>query len=355
MKTGAWLRGGRGKIAGMVAQKSSDGKGTVLRELVIPKNPQTANQMATRLAFGTVTQAASNMIQIIGQSFRGQSDEAMNRRRFVALNVPLLKSEALSQSMNGAVNAIFRGKNSETLIPNAYRISEGSLVTPSELVPYVNQGNVALNPFASVTLVAGQSYKPSDILAQMFHCQSKQQVTLVAFVHDESDGVDNVVYTANNGDFIRQCYFAGYRIVLNEDAAAFEFTAQTTVEQIKAALRTGFDTDKTTSLFLADFIENVSLESNVISSDTSFVDVLSTMTGFETQRVVGLGVILSQLDNGNWDYNNATMAFVVPEGNVDTTNERWYGLSFNSALIDYIGAQAASTLFTRKGGLINEF
>lgn len=359
MKTGAWLRGGRGKIAGMVAQKSSDGKGTVLRELVVPKNPQSLDQMATRIAFATVTQAASLMLPIIGQTFKGQSDEILNRRRFVALNVPILKEAAISQSGGGDVEAIFRGKGSNAVIPNAYRISEGSLVLPAQVTPsqVTPQDAIDFPGFLPFTFVNGQSYKPAEVLAKIIGILPSQQLTMVGIYMDSSNENDINYKQESTGDFVRNSKFAAVRYVLNQDAPEFTVSAETTLQQIVGYLEAGFDAEKTSNLAITAFMANMDYENNRLTNDESLSGVTSalfrTYYGNENLQQVALGCILSQLINGAWDYTNSRLAFVCPEGSVEETNSSWYGLSFNNALIDYMGAQARSTLFTRKGGDID--
>lgn len=361
MKTGAWLRGGRGKIAGMVAQKSSDGKGTVLRELVIPKNPQSIDQMATRLAFGTVTQAAALMLPIIGQTFKGQPDEKMNRRRFVSLNVPLLKAEAISQNAGNAPQSAFRGKSSSALIPTGYIMSEGSLVTPEALNPQVSLQNPA-NPtiilprYASPKLVVGQEYSPAKLISEIIGLGVNQQLTCVAIATLHSDSVLNYGPMETTGDFVRESGFAACRINLNPDAPKFTFTAETTEQQIKEFLTTGFDEEKTTAVYLAEFIAAIELTNEgEIFIDSSLVDDLANIIVGGEYDIIAFGCILSQLIDGRWDYNNSKLACKPIVGNVEPSNWNYYGLTFGNALIDYLGSQAASKLFTRKGGLINEF
>ena len=47
-KTGFWLKGATGKLAGAALQKGANGE-TIMREIVTPKNPQTEAQMIQRI------------------------------------------------------------------------------------------------------------------------------------------------------------------------------------------------------------------------------------------------------------------------------------------------------------------
>ena len=351
MKTGAWLRGGRGKIAGMVAQKSSDGKGTVLRELVTPSNPQTVDQMATRLAFGTVTQAAALMLPIIGQTFKGQADEKMNRRRFVALNVPILKAEALSQQAGNAAAGYFRGKSSVSLIPNNYKISEGNLVLPPQLV-CSKEGGAVITPNLNTyefPLTAGEYYSPATILASIFGIEVAQQITLVGIFTQDGENVDYIA--KDSGDYVRFSAMRAWRVNLKQDAAAFQFTAQTTSEQLATAVIAGIDQSKTSPEFTSALLSAIELVDGKVSIDYNFMEILNT--GVEDYHFVGGGCILSELNNGVWDYSTTSLLCIGSDGNATLDNDNFYGLTFNDALIDYLGSEAASKLYTRKGGIIN--
>lgn len=352
MKTGAWLRGGRGKIAGMVAQKSSDGKGTVLRELVKPSNPQTIDQMATRLAFGTVTQAAALMLPIIGQTFRGQGDEKLNRRRFVALNTPFLKAEALSQRAGNALAGIFRGKSSSALIPNAYRISEGSLAMPVTLTPVAGQGAVGLPDGQSFQFEVGETYEPAAVLAKMYGITKDVQITICGiYIIRGTAGVN--YYASAGSDFVRDSVFAARRLVFNSDAETFVFTAQMTQEQLVAALLKGINREKSSDSIYEAISENMSLSDEHELTIISGLDV-GMESAIEDGVQVCLGCFISKLTEQGWDYSNSSMVFATPVGSIVDTNDNWYGLTFENALVDYLGSDAASKLYTRKGGLIND-
>lgn len=349
MKTGAWLRGGRGKIAGMVAQKSSDGKGTVLRELVVPKNPQTVDQMATRLAFGTVTQAAALMLPIIGQTFKGMTDEKLNRRRFVALNVPEMKAQALIQRNGGDINALFRGKNSTMLIPNSYIISEGKLNAPEILKMGVEDGAFTGGDLAGqeFTLTVDNSYTGAQILAELFNVNIQSQITIVGI--GTVDGEPGY-YPNGSDDFIRESTFLARRIVFNPDAPSHVYTANTTSEEVTTWVLEGIDTEKSSASVLDLITNGILFNANKVSIDCVLYH------GFDVTGTIlrAVGIIVSRLDNGQWDYNTCKMAFLPNKGDAVAVNNDYSGLSFNNALVDYIGAEAASKLYTRKGGLIND-
>ncbi len=66
MKTGFWLRGGKGKLAGAtVYQQNGE---TVMREVVTPNNPKTEKQNVQRIIIHTVMQAYSKLKAITDHS-----------------------------------------------------------------------------------------------------------------------------------------------------------------------------------------------------------------------------------------------------------------------------------------------
>lgn len=352
MKTGAWLRGGRGKIAGMVAQKSSDGKGTVLRELVVPKNPQTIDQMATRLAFGTVTQAAALMLPIIGQTFRGMGNETRNRRRFVSLNVPMLKDEAVAQQAGSGINGAFRGKSSSALIPNSYIMAEGSITLPEPLRLTISNGQLEGSIIGSIAdFLPGHEYSPADLLANALGVRKTQQITGV-FITTQNVAGPNYSEVVN-GDFVRDTNFYGMRIVFNTNDEKFTFTEETTIANIKNYFRNAFDLSKTSEAFLDFLIDGLELNGHSCQNADPLLDAVDDIIT-DDEKLVAACYIVSENVNGVWDYSNSQLVCVPATGSVEFSNKNWYGLAFNNALVDYLGAEAASKLYTRKGGLIND-
>lgn len=128
-KAGFWMQGAKGKMAGAVFQKGK--KGTVQRVNVTPKNPKTNLQMAQRIIFATVTQAAKYMYPIISHSFEGVAAGADSRQAFIKENVSNLRKYAAYDFENNTgfdeSQAYFTTKKVSALIPNKYIVSKGSL------------------------------------------------------------------------------------------------------------------------------------------------------------------------------------------------------------------------------------
>lgn len=88
---GFWLRGARGKLAGSVLQKSTDGR-TMMRENVKPSNPKTQAQMIQRMIFATIAAAYSRMRSITDHSFEGTQYGSKSQQKFMRLNLQRLRA-----------------------------------------------------------------------------------------------------------------------------------------------------------------------------------------------------------------------------------------------------------------------
>ena len=365
-KTGVMFRGARGKVAGFVYSKNPNGSGTIVREAVTPKNPRTLAQMQTRIAFGTVTQAASIMLPIIGQTFEKQDGEEKNRQRFIQLNNPILRSIAMQQANQGltAMAGSFRGKNSTTLQPNPYRISEGSLVQPESIRVYVSDNNELTSMLLdekAISLTPGQAYNPLNIWSNILGLSTKSQVTFVAI--STADG-EPVYYNSDpnaNDDYIRGYGFTALRLIFKDNVEDFVAPDEAAgSDAVGAAMMAAIDSDKTSDaviswleMALTRYYDDGRLK---VAVDDKFSELLkSYVEGIDGgYQPVAEGIFISQLVEGKWRYSSCTMACKDRSGQYgDESNNNWYGFVFDSALIDYIGAEATSTLYTRKGGDVN--
>jgi hypothetical protein len=122
--TGFWLRGAKGKLAGATIYKGADG--SVIREVVKPKNPRTSRQMYQRAIMATVMRFYALGKDIFDHSFEGKSQGAMCQRHFLSLNAKRLRA-ILSADLAGNTK---RGRvvapGITTCVPNEYIISQGS-------------------------------------------------------------------------------------------------------------------------------------------------------------------------------------------------------------------------------------
>lgn len=131
-KAGFWLRGARGKLAGASAQKGQNG--TILREIVKPRNPKTDKQIYQRAIMATVMKAYSAGKEIFDHAFQGVEKGQKSQQYFIARNATLLRSLVAQD-----INAIAAGTLQPTAaknacvapkalyaVPGAFMISEGT-------------------------------------------------------------------------------------------------------------------------------------------------------------------------------------------------------------------------------------
>lgn len=131
-KAGFWLRGARGKLAGASAQKGQNG--TILREIVKPRNPKTDKQIYQRAIMATVMKAYSAGKEIFDHAFQGVEKGQKSQQYFIARNATLLRS-LIAQDINAiaagtlqptaAVNACVAPK-ALYAVPGAFMVSEGT-------------------------------------------------------------------------------------------------------------------------------------------------------------------------------------------------------------------------------------
>ena len=128
MKTGFWLKGGNGKLAGAtVYQQNGE---TVMREVVSPSNPKTEKQIIQRIVMHTVMQSYSKMKDICDHSFEGLKKGQPTMSYFMSQNVGFLRQKVAELQAQGAdfinmYNFVPLGLKGFT--PNQYQVSMGSL------------------------------------------------------------------------------------------------------------------------------------------------------------------------------------------------------------------------------------
>ena len=320
-KVGLWLRGARGKYAGGVLQKGENG--TTLRENVTPKNPQSVEQMAQRIAFGTVTNAAAKMIDIIGLSFEGISDPKMARREFIKVNNAKLRKlvdQYLQSSLPDGQYIALKAKNVGQICPNPYIMSRGSLAMP-ELIGTSTQ--------VTVNLPWGNTYTAAQLWELLFGLQPGDQITQ-PYIASRNGADVAVEYQADglitvNGlqipveyDWQRYTVFMAPRIVLKSDTtgqdsltipAYSEGVVVPDVDAVQDVLRSIVDMEKTNEIFLESLLEGIG---DVTRGDHS-VEVLRTPLLFtllqpsQTWEMMCYCFIVSRYVNGKWTFTNSVM------------------------------------------------
>lgn len=354
-----WLRGGKGKLAGSVLFKGE--KGTVIRENVIPKNSQTDLQMRQRIAFGTVTQAAREMLPIIGISFEGITSEKLNRRRFVQINASTLGKAAKL----GIDDCAWMTKGNNQLIPNPYIMSQGRLETPDILEPFFVQsaGPIPTKELSILTVnhtFPKKVMTPFELWEHLYGVGKGGQITLPTIFTlkgdnhfaDYEDVVEDPLLPLTIHDFIRYSKFSAPRVVLKTSITGnfnVDFTQQEApdwYEDIRAALDAAVDRDKS-DLNFATFLE--ANGSDHTSGTTYAVEMDWTVFELDDDwQISAIGVILSKLmKDGSYSYNNCTLK----TGHViQVLSPSYYGCSLPFAYQSYLPSQNRNKNYLQTGG-----
>lgn len=353
-----WLRGARGKFAGSVVQKGENG--TVVRENVKPRNPQTRAQMITRVIFGTLATAAYWLQKIVGQTFEKTENATKNKRAFVSQNFPILKQLAyLSENGDeGAVGA-FDPKGQRTLVPNNYLVSNGSLVTPAFLKLFVDDGEIkgATN---EIHLEDG-TYTAAELWRRIFGLKAGQQLTLIQICTQNGADVayDEVINGYDEGDIImRFAEFNSLRLVLNEgEGSSIQIVEQTTKAQVVSVLDSLVNKEKTSKVIWDTDTDGGLIEFfTFVDADITF-SINGFIAGLETNEftTAAAGIIISEFIENSWHYNKCQLACIPSHYSVlpaDKFADDKYGLPLENAIRSYMQSAGStdSDLYTRQGG-----
>lgn len=128
-KTGFWLNGAKGKVAGTTIYQSNGE--TVMRVINrTVKNPKTKAQLIQRIITKTVAKQYSAMKEICDHSFEGVKPGADTMARFRSVNNTILRERiAAAQKAGSKFDEMFNfiPLKSSRFIPVAVQLSEGSL------------------------------------------------------------------------------------------------------------------------------------------------------------------------------------------------------------------------------------
>lgn len=120
---------GRGKVGEIVFSRL-DGEQIFRARNRHPRNPRSNKQLIQRAIMATVMSAYSAGKEIFDHSFQGYSVGAGNQRRFLSLNANMLRTQLAVDFENTTPEealAKVTAPKIQTVIPNEYIISEGSL------------------------------------------------------------------------------------------------------------------------------------------------------------------------------------------------------------------------------------
>ena len=129
-KTGFWLKGSQGKLAGATMYKDGASGETIIREVVTPSNPKTTAQNIQRIIMLTVGQAYSLLKEICDHSFEGVAKGRETMAYFMKQNIQFCREKLAAMQQEGVDYADmynFLPLGSKGFVPNQYQIAMGSL------------------------------------------------------------------------------------------------------------------------------------------------------------------------------------------------------------------------------------
>lgn len=255
-KTGFWLRGTRGKFAGASFGRGVNG-GTVMREIVTPRNPRTNKQLYQRAIMATVMRAYGAGKAIFDHSFQFKSFGAQNQQEFMKLNARLLRSLVASEwdqtpdlyhpQLQVRARLVAPGVNSPVGFDGMI-ISQGSYDQRFFTVnAATDDGSTETNlSFATPAPLDGETFAA---YAQRNGLVANDYYTFVGFFHSNQSVFDldtrdylGASQVAEQFFFIRlrvKPEFVGAEVVITADTAIseiFEITATSVVGVTPAAL-----------------------------------------------------------------------------------------------------------------------
>ena len=127
-KTGFWLKGAKGKLAGATIYKQNGE--TVMREIVSPSNPKTTQQLIQRIIMHTVMGSYSMLKEICDHSFEGIKKGQDTMAYFMKQNVQFAREKIATMQQQGtSVYGMynFAPLGMKGFTPNQYQVAMGSL------------------------------------------------------------------------------------------------------------------------------------------------------------------------------------------------------------------------------------
>lgn len=127
-KTGFWLKGANGKLAGATIYKQNGE--TIMREVVSPSNPKTTQQLIQRIIMHTVMGSYSMMKEICDHSFEGLKKGQNTMAYFMKQNVQFAREKIATMQQQGtSVYGMynFAPLGMKGFVANQYQVAMGSL------------------------------------------------------------------------------------------------------------------------------------------------------------------------------------------------------------------------------------
>lgn len=390
-KTNFYLYGVKGKVGNLVAQKGVKG-GTTLRSYVVPKNPKTRRQVAQRIIFATVTQAARVLKPLINHSFEGVAYGNDSVSRFRSLNLKKLRALAAKDFADtpkaADAQCFFTTQGIRSIIPNQYIVSSGSLSASALTVGKAGQpsvgaidgelymqvaGDVAISLVP--TIVDGDTINVTvtrgQLLKALFGITAlNEQISLCMIVNGSTDYQYTYGDEGAPGFQIPYTQYNVQRLVmraavdLNETFKVGELDDEGTFDPVESLadhlaefVMETFDSNLSAAPFM-QFMETVLANFYTVTfNEVTQVLTLKPTSGYvkplnkvvpENTAVVAAGFIRSRLVEGTWQRSTTSLVLSTPtEGYYNN-----FGLLWAVAVDAWFerGAIASDDRYLNEGG-----
>ena len=220
-KGNLFLGMGRGSV-GDVTFYRADGQQLSRARNRKPRNPKTNAQLIQRAISATIVQAYKAGSVIFDHSFEGKSVPAGSQRAFLSTNMRKLREQILSQielTPSGSTASVVSPR-AVYPVPNAYRISEGSLIQNVFQKDEDSNENIIVCPVQPASV----SETIAEYLARL-NVTAGEIFTIVSF------GV--IGQTSRSSLLSSQCTFGFMRLTVKQAALSLTKTfAEATMQEI---------------------------------------------------------------------------------------------------------------------------
>lgn len=281
---------GRGSVGDVVFYRAN-GQQLARSRNRSPRNPKTDAQILQRAISATIVQAYKAGKAIFDHAFEGKAVPAGNQRRFLSLNMRKLRAAVVSEleaETSDCLASVVSPRQTYP-VPNAYRISEGSLVQNLFDVQFATEGtNLGLNAVIKEPL----ENETVAEYASRLNLTAGEIFTICAFGINPAGSVDDLVSPQTSFGFVR--------LIVKEGLA----NVATPMSEATYA-----------TLFTID------------SSGATFPDIQQVTDGLFIDQVVSdisavtgsMGVIRSNENSGL----RSTSDMVTPKGVADGNSDEW--------------------------------
>lgn len=271
-KAGFWLRGANGKLAGSTIYKGVDG--TIIREVVKPKNPRSSKQLYQRAIIATVMRYYALGKEIFNHSFEGYGVGMPTMRRFQSVNAKRLRALIAADLANGTKNARVVAPGITAAVPNPLIASMGTYT--QSLLTHDASGNTSFPAIVQNETIAEYAQRNGLIEDDIY--------TILVIGQSATDMAYE--YVTVDGQFV-------------EDASV----ATTFFNWVQLRVKAGVTTDTTvitanttiTDIFDVQFkSQSIDPENFTIGDSINFVD----LTGNPDYTSGAIAIIRSREDSG---------------------------------------------------------